>query len=210
MTAVTIPAELAAELMRRPVLRRNIERAAAARGACVLWDGRINARGYGHAIGLDGKNWMAHRLVYALLVGDIPTDRPSIDHRCFNPACINPRHLQALTFAENQARARPANREHCIRGHERVFRSGRRRCLTCEARWRKQEPTGRRRIELTPELVIRARDMYRAGAEHKEIRAALNLTVSRSALHAALIGNSWKQVPGAVTHRRREPRRDAA
>lgn len=54
--------------------------------------GKIRLKKYGRA-SHKGKRWAAHRLVYTLLVGEIP-DGIIIRHNCNIPACVNPAHHQ--------------------------------------------------------------------------------------------------------------------
>jgi hypothetical protein len=52
------------------------------------------------------KNWLAHRLVYELLVGPIP-DGLVLDHlksRCTSRRCVRPDHLEPVTITENTRR----------------------------------------------------------------------------------------------------------
>lgn len=94
----------------------------------------------------------AHRFAYVSLVGDIPTDRPVLDHTCCDPAwcaggatcphrrCVNPAHLEPVTHAENRRRAIRLQ-DVCDDGHPfdventRVDpRSGNRICRACARR----------------------------------------------------------------------------
>lgn len=78
--------------------------------ACHLWKGKPDPKGYGSmnvgeaaakAKGICKKQW-AHRVAYALCVGDIP-EGLTVDHTCRNPSCVNPKHLCLKTNAENAA-----------------------------------------------------------------------------------------------------------
>lgn len=109
-------------------------------GGCVVWTRSLNASGYGRVMG-EGSRWMVHRLVWTLLNGPIP-DGADIDHLCFNPACVNPDHLQPLSVMENRARHAASMFPVCSNGHElsgdnlrfATHRNGKtvRRCRACE------------------------------------------------------------------------------
>jgi len=116
-----------------------------------LWTGAIDKDGYGHtAETVNGviRQLKAHRAVYELLVGPIPTGM-TLDHvkanGCTSRACVNPAHLEPTTVRENiirgigpaTAAARNAAKTHCPRGHPydarntRLDRQGRRHCKAC-------------------------------------------------------------------------------
>jgi hypothetical protein len=110
---------------------------------CWLWTGSLRVNGYGQ-IQVDGRNVLAHRFSYELLVGPIP-DGLTIDHLCCNRACVNPSHMEPVTNVENVMRgesqaARNARSDRCSRGHrfdeENTYwrPDGRRSCRKCKAR----------------------------------------------------------------------------
>ena len=83
-------------------------------GPCWVWNAAKNQNGYG-LFGLgDGRVGKAHRFAYETLIGKIPTGLV-LDHLCRNRACVNPAHLEAVTYQVNNARKAVS---HCIRGHE--------------------------------------------------------------------------------------------
>lgn len=106
---------------------------------CWLWTGARLSNGYGRL-----GNELAHRLVYEMLVEPIP-DGLTIDHLCRVRLCVNPMHLEPVTYSVNTSRAMPfrdtqngrAERTHCPRNHPYdeantyVSGSGWRRCRTC-------------------------------------------------------------------------------
>lgn len=108
---------------------------------CWLWTGYIQKNGYGK-VWHDGAKRLAHRVVYTLLVGPIPSDR-ELDHvranGCRSRACVNPSHLEPVTAKENQARGagnQHRGRTHCQRGHEftpenTIIQGGGRACRAC-------------------------------------------------------------------------------
>lgn len=95
---------------------------------CWEWHGPATRRGYGIV-----RSILVHRTLYELMVGEIP-EGLQLDHLCRNRRCANPTHLEPVTAAENNRRARNTEINRCLRGHAAyVFRSnGRRRCVTCE------------------------------------------------------------------------------
>lgn len=90
---------------------------------CWLWMGTGTKDGYGHFQVKTNVCAKAHRFSYEMHKGPIPAGM-QIDHKCKVRCCVNPDHLEAVTFYENQKRstltftARYGNATHCIRGHE--------------------------------------------------------------------------------------------
>lgn len=66
---------------------------------CWNWTAATCDKGYGRFYA-NGKVTGAHQFSYELHVGKIPL-RSDIDHRCHNHACVNPRHLRAVTRKQN-------------------------------------------------------------------------------------------------------------
>lgn len=62
---------------------------------CWEWQGRSNRAGYGRFVGK-----MAHRFAYTFFNGPIP-EGLIVRHRCDNPKCCNPAHLEVGTHQDN-------------------------------------------------------------------------------------------------------------
>lgn len=89
---------------------------------CWEWTGSLSG-GYGMftPTGRNVDQCPAHRVVYELLVGPIP-EGLVLDHLCRLPRCVNPEHLEPVTFQENVLRgigptAVNAAKTECINGH---------------------------------------------------------------------------------------------
>lgn len=67
---------------------------------CWIWLKSTDRSGYGIAQG------RAHRKVYEALQGAIPEDH-HLHHVCANKACVNPKHLRAVTHEEHMALEAP-------------------------------------------------------------------------------------------------------
>src|SRR5574341_1759443 len=84
--------------------------------ACWLWMGAKTKRSYGKfqaGTRLAPRVVQAARFAYEDRIGPIP-EGLDLDHLCRNPPCVNPAHLEPVTNAENQRRAR---KTHCAQGH---------------------------------------------------------------------------------------------
>jgi len=79
---------------------------------CWLWKSSINQNGYG-VFGVGGKVLTASRVAYELYIGQIPTDK-LVRHKCDNPPCVNPNHLELGTNLDNSGDM--VNRERVARG----------------------------------------------------------------------------------------------
>lgn len=136
-----------AEMARKLNLKdRLLSRVSLSNSGCWEWTGHLTSTGYsqmtvGSRTDKTRTNTQAHRVSYAVFVGEL-VDGLQIDHLCRNRKCINPKHLEQVTCAENLRRGNPAwkqqmARTHCPKGHEYsesntyVRKSGGRMCKEC-------------------------------------------------------------------------------
>lgn len=109
---------------------------------CWVWQGSLNADGYG-CLRVDKRWHLAHRWLYEQLRGSVPIGL-DLDHLCRNRACVNPDCLEPVIRKVNLLRgegfaAQRAQQTHCVNGHEftsentKIRANGTRLCRACGA-----------------------------------------------------------------------------
>ncbi len=149
-------------------------------GPCWLWTGSRAKRAdgslsYGRApSGKRGRTILAHRFAY--LAEHPDEDPPAVCHRCDNPLCVRPSHLQAGTQVENMHDMWSKGR-----GVPRSFPSG----------------TEHPAAKLDPERVRALRVRYAAGGiSLKKLGAEFDLDASTA--HDIVRGRTWKDAGGPL------------
>jgi hypothetical protein len=117
-------------------------------GACHLWTGSVDEKGYG-CFGDGKRSRKAHAFAYEAAKGPIPEGK-ELDHLCRNRPCVNHAYLEAVTHRENCQRAQYLQ-ETCSRNHPLPDPGpdGRRICREC-ANERNRAYKKRQRASRTP------------------------------------------------------------
>lgn len=120
------------------------------RSGCIETPLGKSSAGYGQ-FKVKGIAFLAHRLSYELAYGPIPNNL-MVRHKCDNPACVNPLHLELGTTQDNTA-----------------DRVARRRCA-------RGERNGYAKV-LEPQ-VIEMRELRQSGAKLRELAERYGVTIS--------------------------------
>lgn len=100
---------------------------------CWEWQGSLDNGGYG-TVRYMGKTHKAHRVVYRLFIGEIPSDYRKfyICHKCDNPKCVSPFHLFLGTSKENNLDAQIKGRSRiAVHGTTSMYYNRLCRCEVC-------------------------------------------------------------------------------
>jgi hypothetical protein len=125
---------------------------------CWLWLAGKGERGHGFFTVrlLNGRyrHVMAHRYAYGITIGAIP-EGYELHHKCENPSCVNPTHVEPLPPSEhilrgNTLTAQNARKTHCKNGHEFTventrLRGHKRSCRICDRAFGKTRTENARR-----------------------------------------------------------------
>lgn len=94
---------------------------------CWEWTGSLSGRDGRPYISIDGKKHLAYRIVYKLFHGELE-DGKVVRHKCDNPKCCNPTHLESGTRSENELdkyrRDRSGYPHEVIKEMNRLFKLG--------------------------------------------------------------------------------------
>jgi hypothetical protein len=175
-------------------------------GPCWEWTAGKFSNGYGAFAESHKKQRKAHRVSYALAVGDIPPGA-LVCHRCDNPSCVRPEHLFAGSDRDNvidcvqkhrrgvwtKPESRPRGDRSGARLHpERMRRYG-------DQNGARRHPESRARGEnngsskLTSEQVRELRRMYAAGGVSKNALARA-FGISWPVVNGIILRTQWKHV----------------
>lgn len=146
-------------------------------GPCWVWTGATSPAGYGAF-----RSGSAHRASYRFAHGEIPPGMV-VMHRCDNPACVRPEHLQLGTYKDNV--------------HD-MFAKGRERCHSGDDNWIRRNPgaqVGSRNFnaKLSAADVVAIRRSSLDGVRHRDL--ARHYGVSSVTITSIMTGRNWGSLP---------------
>lgn len=132
--------------------------------SCWLWHGTRSDNGYGKVRYRDRQD-LSHRVSYIIHKGEIPVGMV-VRHKCDNPPCCNPDHLELGTVADN----------------------------TCDKMMKQRQAQGERQghAKFTTETVNEAKRLRSEGWTYLELER--HFSISRQTISKAIRGETWKHV----------------
>lgn len=90
---------------------------------CWIFTGYVDPKSRYGLFHFRGRLSRPHRVAWVLTHGSLPVKPLVLDHLCRNRRCVNPLHLEVVTFRENVLRgegktAANARKTACVNGHE--------------------------------------------------------------------------------------------
>lgn len=132
---------------------------------CWIWKACVDKDGYG-IFSANRQKISAHRYSYFLAHGELPVGK-LVCHTCDTPSCVNPGHLFAGTFQENE--------DDCI------------------SKGRHSRGSGQHLAKLKESDIPRIKAMRASGMQFTQIAAEFGM--SRTSIASAVRGETWKHVP---------------
>lgn len=133
---------------------------------CWPWEGNRDIEGYGRLKIYVPKNVVkAHRQMWVFTFGDIPQGQV-VRHKCDNPPCVNPSHLELGSSVDNRMDA--VKRGRAAKGEQNGL------------------------SKLTEIEVLAIRQLHREGFNNEEI--AVGFGVRRTSIRSILLGRTWGHV----------------
>lgn len=108
---------------------------------CWEWPWARGTRGYGY-VKINGRMFRVHRVVASRILNlNLENEAELALHKCDNPPCFNPAHLEVGDQSMNMV---DRYKNHCSKGHEltpgNVYLSGgTRHCRKCNLEWHRRK-----------------------------------------------------------------------
>ena len=159
---------------------------------CWIWTGAANR--YGHSC-LKGKAKTAHRLVYELLIGEIP-EGMELMHSCDIGVCVNPNHLSVGTHNDNMKDMVKKGRSKSGRyGDEHWTRKDRNRAISiAKTNIRNAHKSGfkNNNAKVTEEMILQVRNTKNKNPDMPLAEIGSKFGIGRETARKIIRGITWK------------------
>lgn len=173
---------------------------------CLEWTGGKAGPGYGYIHIGNGIQRYVHRISYQLAYGDIP-DGLVIRHKCDNPLCVNPEHLETGTHKENMRDSverggmlRRREATEARRKEEKRLKALEKAAMKKAGIKQSRRPlpdhilgVNHRSAKLTEQDVRNIRSEYASGL-YTQVELAEKYSIKQASISPLLLGKTWKHV----------------